>query len=255
MAELLSQVAVPVGEHDDAGGIPGAVAAGRHRRDGVGRPGHTGERGLLRVPRDRGKDDVPGGVPQGQGGHGRRVLLACRGAGAAIGRCTSKGSGEQSLARRLYPRLEEDWLLIADRNFYNWQGLARRGGYGGGAAVAGQGRPAAARAGAAARRLLPVRPGQPADQGPGPAEAHRGRPGAGEDLDERQGPARPRHRVRDPRPRRRREGRADGPGHHHHRLPRRPRPPPSRGPPPKMGARDRERQLKTFLRGPGKVLR
>ena len=35
--------------------------------------------------------------------------------------CTSEGSGEQSLARELYPRLEEDWLLIADRNFYNWQ--------------------------------------------------------------------------------------------------------------------------------------
>jgi hypothetical protein len=40
---------------------------------------------------------------------------------AAIGPCVSKGSGEQSLARDLYPRLEEDWLLIADRNFYNWQ--------------------------------------------------------------------------------------------------------------------------------------
>ena len=41
---------------------------------------------------------------------------------AAIGPCSvGKGSGEQSLARELYPRLEEDWLLIADRNFYNWQ--------------------------------------------------------------------------------------------------------------------------------------
>jgi Insertion element 4 transposase N-terminal len=39
---------------------------------------------------------------------------------AAIGPCVSKGSGEQSLARELYPRLEDDWLLIADRNFYNW---------------------------------------------------------------------------------------------------------------------------------------
>ena len=29
-----------------------------------------------------------------------------------------KGGGEQSLARELLPRLEEDWLLIADRNFY-----------------------------------------------------------------------------------------------------------------------------------------
>ena len=40
---------------------------------------------------------------------------------AAIGPCVCKGSGEQSLARELYPQLEEDWLLIADRNFYNWQ--------------------------------------------------------------------------------------------------------------------------------------
>ena len=40
---------------------------------------------------------------------------------AAIGPCTSKGSGEQSLARTLYPRLDEDWLLMADRLFYNWQ--------------------------------------------------------------------------------------------------------------------------------------
>jgi hypothetical protein len=36
---------------------------------------------------------------------------------AAVGR---KGAGEQSLARQLYPGLEEDWLLIADRNFYGW---------------------------------------------------------------------------------------------------------------------------------------
>jgi hypothetical protein len=40
---------------------------------------------------------------------------------AAIGAVSSKGSGEQSLARGLYPRLAEDWLLMADRNFYNWQ--------------------------------------------------------------------------------------------------------------------------------------
>jgi hypothetical protein len=39
---------------------------------------------------------------------------------AAVGPSAAKGSGEQSLARELYPRLEEDWLLIADRNFYNW---------------------------------------------------------------------------------------------------------------------------------------
>src|SRR6266536_5443018 len=33
----------------------------------------------------------------------------------------ARAPGEQSLARKLYRRLEEDWLLIADRNFYNWQ--------------------------------------------------------------------------------------------------------------------------------------
>ena len=39
---------------------------------------------------------------------------------AAIGGVIGVGSGEQALARQLYPRLEQDWLLIADRNFYNW---------------------------------------------------------------------------------------------------------------------------------------
>lgn len=39
---------------------------------------------------------------------------------AEIGGITGTGSGEQSLARRMYRRLEPDWLLIADRNFYNW---------------------------------------------------------------------------------------------------------------------------------------
>ena len=39
---------------------------------------------------------------------------------AETGGVAGKGTGEQSLARKLYRRLEEDWLLIADRNFYNW---------------------------------------------------------------------------------------------------------------------------------------
>ena len=40
---------------------------------------------------------------------------------AEIGGVAGKGSGEQSLARPLYGRLEPEWLLIADRNFYGWQ--------------------------------------------------------------------------------------------------------------------------------------
>jgi hypothetical protein len=39
---------------------------------------------------------------------------------AAIGGVAGKGAGEQSLARKLYQRLEADWLLIADRNFFSW---------------------------------------------------------------------------------------------------------------------------------------
>jgi hypothetical protein len=41
-------------------------------------------------------------------------------ADAAMGAVAGKGGGEQSLARELYRRLEDDWLLIADRNFCNW---------------------------------------------------------------------------------------------------------------------------------------
>jgi hypothetical protein len=40
--------------------------------------------------------------------------------GAAIGPVTGPGSGEQSLARTLYPRLQDDQLLLADRNFYSF---------------------------------------------------------------------------------------------------------------------------------------
>jgi hypothetical protein len=39
---------------------------------------------------------------------------------AAMGAVAGKGAGEQSLARKLYRQLEEGWLLIADRNFFNW---------------------------------------------------------------------------------------------------------------------------------------
>jgi hypothetical protein len=43
-------------------------------------------------------------------------------ADAETGGVAGKGAGEQALARKLYRRLEEDWLLIADRNFYSWDG-------------------------------------------------------------------------------------------------------------------------------------
>ncbi|HET8659149.1 MAG TPA: IS4 family transposase [Micromonosporaceae bacterium] len=46
---------------------------------------------------------------------GSHAMLAAR-----IGAYAGAGSGEQSLARTLYPRLRRDWLLIADRSFYTF---------------------------------------------------------------------------------------------------------------------------------------
>src|SRR3984957_5315990 len=131
-----------------------------------------------------------------------------------------KGGGEQSLARELLPRLEEDWLLIADRNFYcfrDWCAAADTGAallwggegarrYRSRAAVAGEVRHPAAGAGNAAGRVLPVRAGQSEDhleQAEGAARGGRPRrsPGRGP------GPVRPRGRVRDPGPRRGRQRR------------------------------------------------
>jgi Insertion element 4 transposase N-terminal/Transposase DDE domain len=40
--------------------------------------------------------------------------------GAAMGPVTGPETGERALARTLYPRLEEDQLLLADRNFYSF---------------------------------------------------------------------------------------------------------------------------------------
>ena len=40
---------------------------------------------------------------------------------AQMGPVGGKGASEQALARRMFGRLEEDWLLIADRGFYNWR--------------------------------------------------------------------------------------------------------------------------------------
>jgi Insertion element 4 transposase N-terminal len=40
---------------------------------------------------------------------------------AQMGPVGGKGSCEQALARRMFGRLERDWLLIAGRGFYNWR--------------------------------------------------------------------------------------------------------------------------------------
>jgi hypothetical protein len=113
-----AQVAAPVATLDTAGaflgnwrkmsidGLEWDVPDTAANAAGFGYPG-TGDGGRAAFPKAR-------AVTIGECASHAPVL-------AAIGPCTSKGSGEQSLARELYPRLEDDWLLIADRNFYNWQ--------------------------------------------------------------------------------------------------------------------------------------
>jgi len=118
--ELFGQVAVPVADEDTAGAFLGpwrlmsmdgfewdvpdsAANAAAFGYSGTGK----GQADKAAFPKAR-------VVTIGECASHAAVL-------AAIGPVTSKGSGEQSLARTLYPQLDEDWLLIADRNFYNWK--------------------------------------------------------------------------------------------------------------------------------------
>jgi len=117
LAALFSQVAVPAAELDTAGAFLGPwrlmsldgmewdvpdSAANRAAFGSRAGPGGPAAYPKVRV------------VTVSECASHAPVLAAM--AGAAGG----KGSGEQSLARRLYPRLEQDWLLLADRNFYTW---------------------------------------------------------------------------------------------------------------------------------------
>ncbi|MGC2745812.1 MAG: IS4 family transposase [Candidatus Angelobacter sp.] len=117
-AEVFSQVAVPVADLDTTGAFLGPwrlmsvdgmewdVPDTDKNRAAFGSSG-TGEGDRAAFPKIR-------VVTVSECGSHAPVL-------AAMGPAAAKGSGEQSLARELYPDLEEDWLLIADRNFYNWK--------------------------------------------------------------------------------------------------------------------------------------
>jgi hypothetical protein len=117
--EVFAQVAAPVATEDTPGAFLGPWR--KMSMDGLewDIPATEANIAAFGFP-GTGKDGAPAAFPKaravtvGECASHAPVL-------AAIGPCVSKGSGEQSLARQLYPRLEEDWLLIADRNFYNWQ--------------------------------------------------------------------------------------------------------------------------------------
>ena len=202
MEELFTQVARPVADMVTAGAF-----LGRRRLmsiDGLewDVPDTPANAAFFGYP-GTGKDGVPGAFPKA------RVVTVNECAShaavlAAIGPAAAgKGSGEQSLARGLYPRLEEDWLLIADRNFCNWADWCAAADSGAALLWRVKADLQLPGPGTAPRRLLPVRPAEPGGQRHRPETAHRGRP-------LRRGP-----------------GSRPGP----------------------------DAQLKTFLRGPGKILR
>ena len=119
LKELFSELAVPVAEEETAGAFPGPwrlMAIDGFEWD---------------VPDTKENAAAFGFAGTGAGEAGRPAYPKARVvsisecashvmADAAIGGVAGKGAGEQSLARTLYRRLEEDWLLIADRNFFNW---------------------------------------------------------------------------------------------------------------------------------------
>jgi hypothetical protein len=128
LKELFAQVAEPVADMVTAGAF-----LGRWRLMSTGGmewdvPDTAANAGFFGYP-GTGKDRAPGAFPKA------RVVTVNECAShaavlAAIGPGVSEGSGEQSLARGLYPRLEEDWLLIAGRNFYDWAGWCTAAGTG-----------------------------------------------------------------------------------------------------------------------------
>jgi hypothetical protein len=128
LEELFAQVAVPVAEEDTAGAFLGPWR-------------------LMSI--DGMEWDVPDTAANaaafgysGTGGQDKsafpkaRVVTVSECAShaavlAAIGEVTGgKGAAEQSLARQLWPGLEPGWLLLADRNFCSWQDWCAAAGTG-----------------------------------------------------------------------------------------------------------------------------
>jgi hypothetical protein len=119
MKELFAEVAVPVAEELTAGAFLGGwrlMAIDGFEWDAPDTPGNAAAFGFSGAGAD--DADRPA-FPK------VRVVTVSECASHAVadgamGGVAGKGAGEQSLARKLYRRLEEDWLLIADRNFFNW---------------------------------------------------------------------------------------------------------------------------------------
>lgn len=115
LAELFGRVAGPVADLDTAGAFLGRwrlMSVDGMQWDVPDSAANRAEFGL----RAAGEAVFPKVrvVTVSECGSHAPVLAAMGGSSGA------KGTGEQTLARRLYPQFADDWLVIADRNFYCW---------------------------------------------------------------------------------------------------------------------------------------
>jgi transposase IS4-like protein/DDE family transposase len=127
MAGLFADVAVPVAGEDTAGAFLGPWRL--MSLDGMewDVPDTAANRGFFG---SRAGPEGPAAFPKARvvtvsecASHA--AVLAASGPAAG-----GKGSGEQSLARKLFPHLERDWLVLADRNFYSFKDWCQAAGTG-----------------------------------------------------------------------------------------------------------------------------
>jgi hypothetical protein len=119
LKELFGQVAAPVAEQDTAGAFLGPwrlMSIDGFEWDAPGTAANLAAFGPA-----AGEGEDPAAFARA------RVVTVSECAShavvaAAIGGVAGKGAGEQSLARQLWPHLEQDWLVIADRLYYSWEG-------------------------------------------------------------------------------------------------------------------------------------
>ncbi len=124
--EVFAQVAVPVCELSTRGGwLAGRrlVSIDGFEWDVPDTQGNAAEFGR------------PGGVDRSAAFPKARVLTVVESGshatiGATIGACTGEGSGEQSMAEQLYPLLQAGMLVMADRNFFSYSGWDTAAGTG-----------------------------------------------------------------------------------------------------------------------------
>jgi hypothetical protein len=118
LAELFGQVAVPVAEEDTAGAFLGPwrlMSVDGMEWDVPATPANAAAFGYSGA----------GGAKAAAFPKARVVTVSECGSHAAVAAAVARAAGgkaasEKALARTLYPLLEEDWLVIADRNFYGW---------------------------------------------------------------------------------------------------------------------------------------